>query len=65
MTDVTPVGQGGGTSPTDPSNDPAASQLQQAFSDGVVKFMGMELQSSENDTISAINDDTSNPDAPS
>ncbi len=65
MTDITPVAPAGGAAPTNPSNPTDPSQLQQAFAEGIVKFMGIELQNSESDTISAINDTTSDPDAPS
>ncbi len=65
MTDIAPVGQVGGAATPTPTTDSSSTQLQQAFADGVVQFMGAELQSSESDTISAINDTTSDPDAPS
>lgn len=65
MMDVTPVGQAGGAAAPDPATDSAPTDLQQAFAEGVVRFMAAELESSESDTISAINDTTSDPDAPS
>lgn len=65
MMDVTAVGQAGGTAAPEPAPDSAQTDLQQAFAQGVVRFMAAELQSSESDTISAINDTTSDPDAPS
>ena len=65
MMDVTAVGQAGGAAAPDPTQDVAPTDLQQAFAEGVVRFMAAELESSESDTISAINDTTSDPDAPS
>ena len=62
--DIPPVGQATAAAAPDPSTDDTAT-LQQAFAEGVVKFMGVELQSSESDTIEAINDTTSDPDAAS
>ncbi len=65
MMDATAVGQVGAATAADPAPDTVPADLQQAFAEGVVRFMAAELQSSESDTISAINDTTSDPDAPS
>ena len=65
MTGIPPVGKVDAAAPPDPSDDSSAAELQQAFSTGIVQFMGTVLQSSEGDLIDAINDNTSDPDAPS
>ncbi|WP_131115245.1 hypothetical protein [Lichenihabitans psoromatis] len=64
MTGVTPVGQSTSAAATDPGSDQATADMQQAFAEGVVKFMGTVLQSTQADITEAINDNTSNPDAP-
>ncbi len=65
MTSIAPVSSTANTTPTDPTTAGDPNQLADAFSKGVVQFMGVMLQSSESDTIDAINDTTSDPDAPS
>lgn len=40
------------------------SKVQEAFQQGIVKFMGSMLQSMESDITQAIQDNTSDPDAP-
>lgn len=64
MTSVGPVTQTSSSSATDPGSQTAQTAMQQAFADGIVKFMGIMLQGAESDIISAINDNTSTPDAP-
>ena len=65
MVDITPVAPvAGATASAAPTDDPEG-VLQQAFAQGVVQFMGIELQGIQSDIIEAINDNTSNPDAPS
>ncbi len=49
---------------TPPDTDADSGDLGDAFSQGIVQYMGSMLQSSESDIIDAINDTTSDPDAP-
>jgi hypothetical protein len=49
---------------SDPGQDAAQAELQQAFQEGIAKFGMMMLQNAQNDIIESINDNTSNPDAP-
>ena len=63
MTGVTGVSGAASPTPMDTASTDQ-SQLASAFSRGLVNFMGVELQSAESDTVSAIEDNTSDPDAP-
>jgi hypothetical protein len=48
------------SNPTDTGDQ---AQVEDAFQQGLLKFMLTMLQGAESDVISAINDDTSDPDA--
>ena len=61
---VEPVSQTTQAAPTDPSSSADQTELQNAFAQGIVQFMGTMMQSLESDVVDAINDDTSTPDAP-
>ena len=63
MSGITPVGAAA-TTPPDTEPDTDSGDLGDAFSLGIVQYMGSMLQSSESDIIDAINDTTSDPDAP-
>jgi hypothetical protein len=66
MSDVAPVSPTLPEGPsTAPGGDDSSAELQQAFSDGVLKFMVTMLQSAQSDITDAINDTTSDPDDPS
>ena len=51
--------------PADPNASGADAQMQQAFAEGIARFMGTMLMSMESDIQEACNDTTSDPDAPS
>ena len=61
---VEPVTQVNAAASTDPTSTSADADVQQAFAEGIVKFMGVMLQSAQADIPDAINDTTSTPDAP-
>ena len=63
MSGIAPVGAAA-TAPTDATTSSDDGELADAFSQGLVQFMGTMLQSSESDVTDAINDTTSDPDAP-
>jgi hypothetical protein len=65
LNSVTPIDAAGNAAPTDAGNNSSSSTVQQAFADGIVKFMGIQLQNAQSDITAAINDNTSDPDAPS
>jgi len=65
MNSVTPIDAAGNAGPADAGNNSSSSTVQQAFADGIVQFMAVQLQSAESDVTAAINDNTSDPDAPS
>jgi hypothetical protein len=64
MSDVTPAGQVNSAVTTDPGSEADATKAQQAFADGIAQFMASLLQGAQSDIISAINDTSSDPDAP-
>ena len=63
MSGIAPV-SATATTPPDTDTDADSGHLGDAFSQGIVQYMGSMLQSSESDIIDAINDTTSDPDAP-
>jgi hypothetical protein len=65
MNSVTPIDAASSAGPADAGNNSSSSTVQQAFADGIVQFMAVQLQSAESDVAAAINDNTSDPDAPS
>ena len=63
MSGIAPV-SAAATAPVDTTSSSDTSEMADAFSKGLLQFMGTMLQSSESDVIDAINDTTSDPDAP-
>ena len=63
MTNLAPVTPVNAAQTTNPGAETAQQQLQQAFAQGLVQFMGVMLQNAESDVAAAINDNTSTPDA--
>ena len=65
MTSITPVAPVDTTAVPDPGAATQNAQVQQAFADGIAKFMGSMLMGMQSDIQEACNDTTSDPDAPS
>ncbi len=61
---IEPVTHVNNAAAADPSSDADSSKVQEAFSQGLVLFMGTLLQSAESEIVASINDNTSTPDAP-
>ncbi len=64
MSGVQSVGGVSGATPSNPATASPSTQLADAFSKGIVQFMGMNVQNAESDIQAACNDTTSDPDAP-
>jgi hypothetical protein len=65
LSSVTSIDPTDNAGPADANGDPSPSSVQQAFAEGVLNFMAVQLQSAESDITASINDTTSDPDAPS
>ena len=65
MSGIAPVSATSPATAADPADTGDSGEMAAAFSKGIVEYMGSMLQSSESDIIDAINDTTSDPDAPS
>ena len=65
MTPLSPTGAAASAAPGDTSAAAPDATLNDAFAQGVVRFMGIMLQGAQSDVQDACNDKVSTPDAPS